>query len=90
MSRVYEQGPGFVRAVECPDCGHTKCGESCVCNCDAARAEDECGRLRVEVERLNRESEVWRLRWESASEECDRARKLLDGATVIKNGKVVA
>ncbi|MCR4295886.1 MAG: hypothetical protein NUW21_10150 [Elusimicrobia bacterium] len=27
-------------ARACPDCGHTKCGESCVCNCDAARAED--------------------------------------------------
>mgnify|MGYP001584747356 FL=1 len=74
MSRVYEHGPGFVRAVACPDCGHTKCGESCVCNCDAARAEDALARLRVEAERLARESEAWRLRWESVSEECDRAR----------------
>lgn len=37
--RRLEVGPGFVRARECPDCGHTRCSEECVCNCDAARAE---------------------------------------------------
>ena len=37
--RKIESGPGFFRAKECPDCGHTRCGEDCVCNCDAARAE---------------------------------------------------
>ncbi len=46
-NRIYESGPGFVRATECPDCGHTKCGESCVCNCDAAHAEYECDQLRA-------------------------------------------
>lgn len=32
----------------CPDCGHVRCPEACVCNCDAARAEEECARLCVE------------------------------------------
>lgn len=39
--RRFEAGPGFVRARECPGCGHTRCGEGCTCNCDAARAEVE-------------------------------------------------
>ena len=46
--RKIESGPGFVRAKECPDCGHTRCGEGCVCNCDAARAEYEAAALRHE------------------------------------------
>lgn len=43
--RAYDVGPGFVRAKECPDCLHTKCGEGCTCNCDAARTEDEAAQL---------------------------------------------
>lgn len=50
--RRYDVGPGFVRARECPDCGHTRCVEDCVCNCDAAHAEYEAAHLRAEVERL--------------------------------------
>lgn len=50
--RRYESGPGFVRAKECPNCGHTRCGEGCVCNCDAAHAEHEGAYLRAELERL--------------------------------------
>ncbi len=50
--RIWDVGIGFVRARECPDCFHTKCGESCVCNCDAARAEDEAAHLRGTAERL--------------------------------------
>lgn len=56
--RRYDVGPGFVRAKECPDCFHTRCGEDCVCNCDAARAEDEAAALRGENERL-RKALVW-------------------------------
>jgi hypothetical protein len=33
MSRTLERGPGFVRAVECPECRHTKCGPTCTCPC---------------------------------------------------------
>lgn len=50
--RTFDVGPGFVRAKECPDCLHTKCGEDCNCNCDAARAEYEAAALRAEVEKL--------------------------------------
>lgn len=50
--RSIDVGAGFVRARECPDCGHTRCGEDCNCNCDAARAEHEAAALRAEVERL--------------------------------------
>jgi hypothetical protein len=39
--RRLETGPGFVRAKTCPGCGHTHCGESCTCNCDAEHAEHE-------------------------------------------------
>jgi hypothetical protein len=53
-NRHLEVGPGFLRAKECPDCFHTNCDEDCGCNCDAARAEDEAGRLRVLVERYER------------------------------------
>ena len=36
---------------ECPDCNHTRgrCGEDCVCNCDAARAEHEASTLRARL-----------------------------------------
>jgi hypothetical protein len=58
--RRFDVGPGFVRARECPDCGHTRCGERCVCNCDAAHAEHEAAVLRgqldkalAEIDRLN-------------------------------------
>lgn len=44
--RRFDVGPGFVRAKECPDCFHTKCGEDCVCNCDAAHAETEAAWFR--------------------------------------------
>lgn len=47
MSRAFDVGPGFIRARECPDCFHTRCGESCVCNCDAAHAEYEAAALRM-------------------------------------------
>jgi len=50
--RIYESGPGFVRAKECPDCGHTRCGEDCVCNCDAARAEHVLAALLVTHQKL--------------------------------------
>jgi hypothetical protein len=55
---IYEIGPGFVRALECPDCGHTRCGEDCVCNCDAARAEHKIGQLRGLAETALRDE--WR------------------------------
>lgn len=48
--RKLDVGRGFVRARECPDCGHTRCGEDCVCNCDAAHAEHEAARLRHDLE----------------------------------------
>jgi hypothetical protein len=32
-SRTFESGPGFVAAVPCPQCGHTKCGADCACDC---------------------------------------------------------
>lgn len=35
------------KELSCPDCGHVRCPEACCCNCDAARAEDECARLHV-------------------------------------------
>lgn len=57
-TRQLDVGPGFVRAKECPDCGHTKCGEDCVCNCDAARAEHEAAALRAELARVR--AETWR------------------------------
>lgn len=44
--RKYDVGPGFVRAKECPDCSHTRCGEDCNCDCDAAHAEHEVAVLR--------------------------------------------
>lgn len=54
--RALDIGPGFVRLKECPECGHARCGNdskidgahalACVCNCDAARAEEECDALR--------------------------------------------
>lgn len=45
-------GPGFVRAKECPDCGHMRCNEACNCNCDAAHAEAEAAAYRVTIDRL--------------------------------------
>lgn len=36
--RQFESGPGFIIAKACPACLHTKCGEDCRCDCDAARA----------------------------------------------------
>lgn len=30
-SRRFETGPGFLMAVPCPDCGHTRCGRECPC-----------------------------------------------------------
>lgn len=53
--RTMDAGPGFVRARECPDCGHTRCGEDCTCNCDAARAECEAAALRQRAEALERQ-----------------------------------
>lgn len=50
-TRVFESGPGFVRAKECPDCNHTRCSEDCVCNCDAARAEVEADHWRMRAEK---------------------------------------
>jgi hypothetical protein len=44
--RRFDAGPGFIRARECPDCGHTRCGEDCTCNCDAVHAEHEAAQLR--------------------------------------------
>jgi hypothetical protein len=49
--RRFDVGPGFVRARECPDCAHTRCGEGCVCNCAAAHAEHEAAVLRVQLEK---------------------------------------
>lgn len=54
QARSIDAGPGFVRARECPDCGHTTCGESCVCNCDAAHAEVEAAALRVAAKRSSK------------------------------------
>lgn len=50
--RKYDVGTGFVRARECPNCGHTRCGEACVCNCDAAHAEYEAAHLRGVIDGL--------------------------------------
>lgn len=50
--RKVEIGVGFVRARECPGCGHTRCGESCTCNCDAEWAEHEAATLRTQLWRL--------------------------------------
>lgn len=47
--RRFDVGPGFVRARECPDCGHTRCGEDCTCNCGAAHAEHEAAMLRQQL-----------------------------------------
>jgi hypothetical protein len=47
--RRFDVGPGFVRARECPDCGHTRCGDDCTCNCDAAHAEHEAATLRRQL-----------------------------------------
>jgi hypothetical protein len=65
--RRFDVGPGFVRARECPDCGHTRCGDDCTCNCDAAHAEHEAAALRKrldgagdEVSKLFVESEALR------------------------------
>lgn len=61
MGRRYDVGSGFVRAKECPDCFHTRCGEDCVCNCDAAHAEHEAAWLRGENERLRAEIDALRV-----------------------------
>lgn len=58
--RRFDVGPGFVRARECPDCGHTRCGEECVCNCDAAHAEHEAAVLRQRIADLERELQAVR------------------------------
>lgn len=50
--RTFDVGPGYVRARECPDCLHTRCGEGCNCNCDAARAEHELAWCRGRLEEL--------------------------------------
>lgn len=69
--RKLETGRGFVRAKECPDCGHTRCGEDCVCNCDAARAEHELAQLRAEVMALKQERDAgqWRNWYDCAVQE---------------------
>ena len=54
QARSIDVGPGFVRARECPDCGHTKCGESCVCNCDAAHAEYAAAMLLSALDEANK------------------------------------
>lgn len=48
--RRFDVGPGFVRAKECPDCFHTRCGEDCACNCDAAHAEVEASWFRAALD----------------------------------------
>jgi hypothetical protein len=50
--RRFDVGPGYVRARECPDCGHTRCGDGCTCNCDAAHAEHEAAALRQQLDCL--------------------------------------
>ena len=55
-ARCIDVGPGFVRARECPDCGHTRCGEDCTCNCDAAHAEHEASVLRQQLADLQAHS----------------------------------
>ena len=55
-ARRIDVGPGFVRARECPDCGHTRCGEDCTCNCDAAHAEHEASVLRQQLADLQAHS----------------------------------
>lgn len=50
-TRVFDIGPGFARARECPDCGHSRCGEDCVCDCDAAHAEHEAAQLHAQLQR---------------------------------------
>lgn len=59
--RVFDVGPGFVRAKECPDCFHTRCGDDCVCNCDAARAEYEAAFHLASLEQVHwlRFCEAW-------------------------------
>lgn len=57
-TRRYDVGPGFVRARECPDCGHTKCSEDCVCNCDAAHAEHEAAARKAREEKLEKALEA--------------------------------
>lgn len=39
--RKHESGPGFVRAVACPMCMHTRCGPDCGCDCDTPNEDDE-------------------------------------------------
>ena len=67
VSRRLLPGNGFVMARECPDCLHTRCGEDCVCNCDAAHAEDALSRVCIERDQLRADrdqhladAEFWR------------------------------
>lgn len=39
-----------VMAEQCPRCLHTRCGEGCECNCDAAHAESYAARLEAQIE----------------------------------------
>jgi hypothetical protein len=50
--RIMDDGPGFVRARECPKCMHTRCGLDCHCNCIAAVVEQERDTLRAELKQL--------------------------------------
>lgn len=44
-------GPTISAMAEpCPKCLHTRCGEGCVCNCDAAHAEAYAARLEAQIE----------------------------------------
>jgi hypothetical protein len=49
-SRRFDSGAGFVGARECPDCRHTRCGEDCKCEWDAAHAEHARHKVRSRVD----------------------------------------
>jgi hypothetical protein len=90
--RTYDVGPGFVRAKECPDCGHTRCGNasridsadalSCACNCDAARAEEEADVLRDKLGEVGLRLGEVQLRYEAAQRENDALRAKVAEARV--------
>jgi hypothetical protein len=82
--RLNEPAP-VPRGEECPDCGHARarCGEDCACNCDAAHAEEESSRLRVERDSLRAELERIRSERNGLHEELSRARGEVDRASNV-------
>lgn len=57
--RSFETGPGFIAAIPCAKCLHTRCGHECACEC--AKEDHLLPFERVDLAKAG--AEIKRRRW---------------------------